>query len=110
LASKQLNVRVGEWCETVTLEKVKDALAVEISDNANMISEIEAVAQMNALVPVFIIIVCQSREHAEFYSACITIFLHRTNNLDGTFAVSVLVPGLDDFAKGALSKKFQDFI
>ena len=42
LTSEQLNVRIREWGEAVCLQEIKDALAVEVGDDANVISKVEA--------------------------------------------------------------------
>lgn len=47
-----MNLAVREWDEVVAFEKVKDALAEKIHDNADVATIVEAVPQMNASVPV----------------------------------------------------------
>ena len=52
LAGKELDVRIREWRETIALQKVEHALAVEVGDDADVVPEVEAVAQMDAPVAV----------------------------------------------------------
>lgn len=45
-------MRAWEWCEGVHLQEVEDTLTIEIRDDADVIPEVEAVAEMDALVAV----------------------------------------------------------
>jgi hypothetical protein len=54
-----LNLRAREGYEAVSLEEVKDALPEEISDDADVISEVERVSQMYTLVAVVFVVQSQ---------------------------------------------------
>lgn len=59
-------MRAGKRHELVGLEKVKDALTIEVGDDANVVAVVETVAQVDALVPVLCVVRGERREHAEF--------------------------------------------
>jgi len=46
----------GKWNKLIALQKVKDTLAEQICDDANVISEVESVAQVDALVSVVFVV------------------------------------------------------
>jgi len=52
LMRKSLDMSTGERHKLVRLEKVKHALAVQVGDNADVVPKVEAIAQVDALVPV----------------------------------------------------------
>lgn len=56
LSSKALDVCAGKWCECVLLEEVKDALAEQVGDNADMIAVVEAFSEMNATILVVLVV------------------------------------------------------
>jgi hypothetical protein len=100
---------VGKRDKIVPLQEVEDTLAQEVHDYADVASVIEAFSEMNASVPVDGIVGLQCCQHAEFYSASVTILLHRTDDFDGNvMTASLAIFGLDYFAKGALSEQLQN--
>jgi hypothetical protein len=104
LTSKTLNLAVWEWNETVSLEEIKDALAKEVHNNADMTPIIKAIPQMNAAIPVLFVISLEGGENSQFYPRCITIFLHGSNNFDSDLLVASAVISLDNFSESALTK------
>jgi hypothetical protein len=56
LTSKILNLTAWKWNEGIAFEKIKDALTQKISDDANVISEIKAVSQVNAFVSIRLVV------------------------------------------------------
>ena len=56
LPCKALDLATGKWYELIALEKVKDALAEQVCDNADVVSEIETVSKMYTFVAIFPII------------------------------------------------------
>ena len=103
-------MRVREWCELVHLQEVKDALAVEIRDNANVIPKVKAVTKVDTPIAVVPVIRCQGRQDTEFYPRCIAILLDGADDFDGTLGLLFTIPGFHNFAKCALTKQFDDFI
>lgn len=53
LASEIMDLAVRKWHEIVALQEVEDTRAKQIHDDANMTSEIKAVAEMYTTVSVF---------------------------------------------------------
>lgn len=76
LLRKFLDVRTGEGHEAVALEKVEDALPVQICHDADVVSEIEAVPEVDASVDVVLIVGGQCRQHAQFYATGVPVFWH----------------------------------
>ena len=101
---------VRKWRELVHLQKVKHALPVEVCDNANVVPEIEAVAEMDTPITVVLVVRCQGGQDTELDSRCIAVFLDGADDLDGTFGLLFTIPGFHNFAKCALAKQFDDFI
>ena len=58
---------VREWCELVHLQEIKDALSVEVRHDADMISKVKAVTEVDAPVAVVLVVRCEGRQDAEFY-------------------------------------------
>ena len=56
LPRKTLDLTTGKWNEAVGFEEVKDALAEEIGDYADVVPKVEAIAKVNAFVAVFRIV------------------------------------------------------
>jgi len=56
LTSKALDLTVREGHETVALEEVKDTLTQKIHDDADVTPVIEAIPQVDATIPILIII------------------------------------------------------
>jgi hypothetical protein len=52
LLCELLDVRAWEWDEAIRLEEVEDALSIEVRDNADVVSEVEAVSQMDTPVDI----------------------------------------------------------
>lgn len=104
LTGKTLDLAVRERDEVVALEEVEDAGAKQIHDNADVASKIEAISQMNASIPVFLVVRLQSLQYSQFDPRGISVLLDRPNDLDGNQLVSFPVAGLDHLAKGSLAK------
>jgi len=60
LACKLLDVTAGEGHKRVALQEIKDTLAEEVGDDTDVVSEVESVPQMNTLVAVVLVVLCQS--------------------------------------------------
>ena len=43
---------VREWCELVHLQEIKDALSVEVRDNADVISKVKTVTEVDTPIAV----------------------------------------------------------
>lgn len=110
LPSEALDLAVGEGHEAVAFEKVKDTLAKEVHDDANVSTVVEAVPQVDASIPIILIICLQSGEYPEFDSRGITVFLHRSDNLNRDELVTSPVTGLDNLAESALAKQAHDLV
>jgi len=105
LTSKALDLAVWKRHKPVALEKVEDALAQQVHDDANVSAIIEAVPKVNAAIAVVLIVCLQGGQDTEFNTGGITVFLNRSNDLDGDRLVPSPLTGLDNLAKGALPKK-----
>ena len=103
LTCKVLDLAVWEGHKVVALQEVEDALAEEVHDDADVAAVIEAVTQMDASVPVLLVIGLESRQHTKFDLASIAILLNRSDDLYGDELVASLVLGLDHLAESALS-------
>lgn len=59
LPSEALYVRARKGHEGIRLEEIEDALTEQIRDDTDMVSEVEAITKMNALVPVVLVVLSQ---------------------------------------------------
>lgn len=62
LFRKLLDMRTGKGNKAIGFEKVEDALAVEIGDDADMVPKVKAVSKVDAPVSVVPVVRGQSRE------------------------------------------------
>ena len=62
--------------ELRTPEEVEDALPVQICHDADVVSEIEAVPEVDASVDVVLVVGGQCRQHAQFYATSVPVFWH----------------------------------
>jgi hypothetical protein len=76
LACKCLDMSAREWREVVGLQEVEDALAVQVRDDADVVTEVEAVAKMDALVAVALVVLCKGGENSQFNPRGIAVLLH----------------------------------
>lgn len=65
LAGEALNLTAWKRCERIAFQKIKDALPEEIRHDADVVPEIEAITQMYAFVPVFLIVLGQGRQYTQ---------------------------------------------
>ena len=65
---------------------------------------------MYALVPVGLVVQCESRKNSELDPRRISVLLYGSNDFDGTSGPLPLVIGFDNFAKCALAKQLDDVI
>ena len=98
----------GKWYKGVALEEVKDALAQEVGDNADVVAEVKRVSQVDTLVAVVLVVAGQSRQDPQLDATSIAVFLHRTNDLDGHIGISPAVEGLYHLAERALAEELHD--
>jgi hypothetical protein len=105
LSGETLDLRAGKWHKSISLEEVKDTLSQKICDNADVVSEVEGITQMDAFVAVGLVVQRQSGENPQFNARCITVLLHGAYYFDGTLCLSFLVKCLHDFPKGSLAQK-----
>jgi hypothetical protein len=99
-----LDLTVREGHEIVALQKVEHALAKEIHDNADMSSEIEAISEVDATVPVLLVVGPECLENPKLNLAGFAVLLDRANDLDGNELIGNLVSRLHNFAERALSE------
>lgn len=69
-----------------------------------MASVVKAIPEMDATIPVLIVVGLESGEHSQLDPRGVSVFLHGSNDFDGDCLVAFPVPGLDDLAKCALAK------
>jgi len=110
LLRKFLDVGAGERDKAIGLEEIKDTLPVEVSDNANVVPEVEAVSQVDASVHVMLVVGCECGEDPQLNATSISIFWYRSDDLDGALSAFSLVVGLNDFAERALAEEFLDLV
>lgn len=110
LARKLLNVTAGEGHVLIALEKVEDALAEQVCDDADVVSEVKCVPKMDAFVPVVLVVLREGGQNSQLDAASLSVFLYGANDLDGDVRVSLAVPGLDNLAEGALTKQSHDIV
>ena len=103
-------MRTRERDKVVAFKEVEDALAVKIRDDADVVPEIEAVAQVDASVGVLPVVGRQGGEHAQFDAGGIAILWHGSDYLDGALRPVGAVIRFDDFAESSLAQQFGDLI
>ena len=100
-----LNLAAGKRHKGIALEKVKDALSIEVGDDADVAAKVKAVSQVNAFVFIVNVVHGQCSQHSQLNTGGISVFLDRADDFDGTSRLLLLVICLDDFAKGTLAKQ-----
>ena len=103
LLGKLLNVRAWEWHKLIRLEEIENALSVEISNDADVIPEIEAVPKMDAAVHVVLVVGFEGGQDPQFDTGGFPILGDRSDNFDCAFGLLGPVPGFNDFAKCPLA-------
>jgi hypothetical protein len=69
-----------------------------------MVPEVKALPQMNAFVPIALVILCQRRQHSQLNPRSISILLYRSDDLNSALGALVTVHSLNDLTKGALAQ------
>jgi hypothetical protein len=69
-----------------------------------VISEVEAVPEMDALVSVCLVVGCQRGQNAKFDARGIAVFLDSPYDFDCTSSSLLLIVGLDDLSKCPLTE------
>lgn len=103
-----LNVTARKRHKLIAFEKVKDTLAEEVCDDANVIPKVEGVAKMYTLVAVLFVVGCECRKYSELYPRSVSVLLNGANNLDCDFDSSFVIVCLDDFAECALAEELDN--
>ena len=96
---------IRKWHETVGLEKIEETEVQEVSHDADVAPEVEAVLKMNASISVLRVILPQCLECSEFNSGGITVLGDGANHFNSDSFVAFPIDGLNDFSKSALAKK-----
>lgn len=110
LTSKGQDLTVGEGHKIVLLQEVKHALPKQIHDDANVATEIEAVPQMNATVPILLVVRLQGCQHPQFNLTRVSVLLYGADDLYRDKLIAPLVLCLYNFAESALAKELDDFV
>ena len=129
LAREGLDVRAGEGHEATLFQEVEDGQAEEGCDDADVAPPVEAVAKLDAAVPVGLVSRTKGLEDAEFYSrsvsvldnnsvsslpvdaeTCVTYLRHCSYDLHSHFSPCSNVQCLHDFTKSALPKELQEAV
>lgn len=108
LPGKVLDLAAGERHEAVALEEVKDALSQQIRHDANVISIIETIPQVDALVSIGLVVGGKSGQYPQLDPGRVPILLDRTNDLDRAPSFALFIIGLHHLSKRALSKQFDN--
>jgi hypothetical protein len=98
-----LYLRAREGDETVALQEVENALPKQIRNDTYVISVVERISKVYAFIAIGLVIQRQGGQHPQFDTRGITVFLHRSNDLDCTLGLFLLVPRFHNFAKRSLS-------
>lgn len=110
LPGKALNLTVGKRNELIALEEIEDALTQQIHYDANVPPIIEAITEVDTPIPIVRVVRFQSSEDPQFDTRGISILLYGADDLDSHQLILPSVGRLDDLAKGALAKQFDDLI
>lgn len=105
-----LDLAVRERHKTVALKEVKDALAEQVHDDTDVPPVVEAVAQMDAPVPILLVVGFERGKHPQFNLTSIAILLHRSDDLDCHAFAASSIPGFNDFAECALAEEFPHLV
>lgn len=108
LSSKVLDLAAGERNKAVAFQEIKHALSEQIGDNANVVSVIEAIPQVDAFIAILLIIRRERGQHSQFDPRCIPVFLNRPDDLHCAPRFAVLIICLDYLSKCSLSEEFDD--
>jgi len=101
-----LSAREGD--KTVALQKVEDALPKQVRDDTYVISVVERVSKVYAFVAVGLVVQRQGGQHSQLNSRGITVFLHRSDDLDCALGLLLFVPRFHNFAKRSLPEELFD--
>ncbi len=105
-----MDLAVGEGHKAVALQEIEHALAEKVHDDADVAAVVEAIAEVDAAVPVLGVVGSQRLEDPEFNLAGLAVLLYGPNDLDGDELLGGLVPCLYDLAKRALPKQLDHLI
>ena len=105
-----MDLAVRKRHKAIALQKVKNALAKEVHNDADVAAIVEAVPQMNAAISVLLVICFERRQNSKLYPGGIAIFLNGSNDLDGDGLAASTVMGLHDFTKCSLAEQTIDLI
>lgn len=68
-----------------------------------MLPKIEAIPEMDTLIPILLVIRFQRRQDSELYPRSVSVFLDGPNDLDGYFCSAFPVNSFDYLAECALA-------
>lgn len=105
-----LDMAIGERCKVVSFEKIEYARVQQAHGNADVALVVEAVSWMNTPISIFGVVVFERLQDSQLNLGRVSVFLDRSNNLQGDVLLLYNVVGFDDFAKGALPEQFLDSI
>lgn len=110
LPSKALDLTARKRHKSISFQKIENALSKEVGNDAYVVSKVERIAQVYALVSICLIIESQRRKHSQLDTRCIAIFLYRPNNLHGTSGLFPFVICFDDLSKSSLAQQLYDVV
>ncbi len=97
-----MDLRTRERNKAIAFQEIKDALAEQVGDDANVVFEVKRITQVNTLVSVGLVVQSKGRQHTQLDPGGIAILLNRSDDFDRTFGSLSGVVGLDNFTEGAL--------
>lgn len=68
LSCETLYMRARKRYKKVLFEEIEDALAEKICDNTDVVHVVEAIPQVNTLVPVVLVVLREGYQHSQFDS------------------------------------------
>jgi hypothetical protein len=110
LPGKVLDLAVRKGDKAIALEEVENALPQEVHHDADVAAVVEAVPQVDASIPVLLVVGLERVQDAKLNPGGVAILLDRSNDLDSHRLAPLDVASLDDFAKGSLSEETNDLI
>jgi hypothetical protein len=71
-----LDLAVRERNESIALEEIKHALIEQVHDDADVAAVVEAIPEMDASIPVLLIVGLEGGQDTEFNPGCIPVLLN----------------------------------
>ena len=104
------NQRQTEALEFIFLDQLVQIHGEQLECNANVVSESKCLNHMNNIVSVFLVLFAQMFQDPDLFLRLSVEPLFIPNHLQRDVTVRLVIVGLDNLPKAALSNDFQDLI